>query len=156
MRQSRISTSKTQTTVDTATLPTMRIVLVAADALWVRNLVRVACAGNGLRVIEVARGRDVRETVAEQTPDVVVLDMQIGNMGGMAVAVDLRLEAGAGRLPQVAILLLLDREADRFLANRTAVEPRRSAASQTCNAPPSTQPTPSTEPPPPRLCIRCP
>ena len=44
--------------------------------------------------------------------------MQIGNMGAIAVAIDLRLEAGAGRLPDTSILLLLDREADRFLAKR--------------------------------------
>jgi CheY-like chemotaxis protein len=44
--------------------------------------------------------------------------MQIANMGGIAVAIDLRLEGAAGRLPDVSILLLLDREADRFLAKR--------------------------------------
>ena len=47
-----------------------------------------------------------------------MLDMQIANMGGIAVAIDLRLEGAAGRIPDVAILLLLDREADRFLAKR--------------------------------------
>jgi DNA-binding response OmpR family regulator len=56
--------------------------------------------------------------VLEQGPDVAVLDMQIGNMGGIAASIDLRLEASAGRVPDVAILLLLDREADRFLAKR--------------------------------------
>ena len=44
--------------------------------------------------------------------------MQIANMGGLAVAIDLRLEGAAGRIPDVSILLLLDREADRFLAKR--------------------------------------
>ena len=44
--------------------------------------------------------------------------MQIANQGGVATAIDLRLEASAGRLPDTAILLLLDREADRFLAKR--------------------------------------
>ena len=69
-------------------------------------------------MIEVSRGQDVRPTVAAEEPDVVVLDMQIGNMGGIASAIDLRLESGAGRLPDTSILLLLDREADRFLAKR--------------------------------------
>jgi len=94
------------------------LILVAADAAWVRDLVRSACAGPGQRVIEVTRGQEVRPTVAAEQPDVVVLDMQIGNMGGIACAIDLRLEAGAGRLPDTSILLLLDREADRFLAKR--------------------------------------
>ena len=96
----------------------MSLILVAADAAWVRDLVKSACTGPGQRVIEVSRGQEVRTTVAAEKPDVVVLDMQIGNMGGIACAIDLRLEAGAGRLPDTSILLLLDREADRFLAKR--------------------------------------
>ncbi len=48
--------------------------------------------------------------------------MQIGNMGGVAAAIDLHLEASAGRLPWVPILLLLDREHDRFLAKRAAAD----------------------------------
>jgi DNA-binding response OmpR family regulator len=93
-------------------------ILVAADAKWVRDLVKMASLTPGQRVVEVTRGQDVRDAVREQEPDVAVLDMQIGNMGGIAVSIDLRLEASAGRVPDVAILLLLDREADRFLAKR--------------------------------------
>jgi DNA-binding response OmpR family regulator len=96
----------------------MSTVLVAADAQWIRNLVKMSCLAPGQRVIEVTRGQDVRDAVREYEPEVAVLDMQIANMGGIAVAIDLRLEAAAGRLPDVSILLLLDREADRFLAKR--------------------------------------
>ena len=53
-----------------------------------------------------------------EEPELAVLDMQIANMGGVAVSIDLRLEAAAGRLPQLPILLLLDREADRHIAQR--------------------------------------
>jgi DNA-binding response OmpR family regulator len=97
-------------------------VLVAADALWVREQVRASLVGPGQEVIEVTRGQDVRAAVAEQEPDLVLLDLQIGNMGGIAVAIDLHLEESGGRLPHVPILLLLDREADRFLARRAATE----------------------------------
>jgi CheY-like chemotaxis protein len=98
--------------------PAVSLILVAADAQWVRDLVKASCIGPGQRVIEVAKGQEVRATVEAEQPDVVVLDMQIGNMGGIACAIDLRLEAGAGRLRDVSILLLLDRQADRFLAKR--------------------------------------
>ena len=98
--------------------PPVSLILVAADSRLVRDLVKSACIGPGQRVVEVSRGQDVRPTVAAEKPDVVVLDLQIGNMGGIACAIDLRLEAGAGRIPDVSILLLLDREADRFLAKR--------------------------------------
>src|SRR6266536_4797158 len=97
-------------------------VLVAAEARWVREQARAALVAPGQEVIEVTRGQDVVGAVAEDNPDLVVLDLQIGNMGGIAVAIDLHLEESAGRLPHVPILLLLDREADRFLANRAGVE----------------------------------
>ena len=96
----------------------MSTILVAAEGKWIRDLVRSACLTPGQRVVEVTRGQDVRAAVNEYTPEVAVLDMQIANMGGIAVAIDLLLEGSAGRLPDVSILLLLDREADRFLAKR--------------------------------------
>src|SRR5207245_6280485 len=96
----------------------MTKILVAADAKWVRDQVRTALVGSGTEVIEVTRGQDVRPAVAREDLDLVVLDLQIANMGGIAVAIDLHLEAAAGRIPEVPILLLLDREADRFLAKR--------------------------------------
>jgi len=93
-------------------------ILVAADAAWVRDLVASAFVAPGHTVLEVRRGQDVRSVVDVEEPDLVVLDLQIANMGGIAVAIDLRLEEAAGRLPGVPIILLLDREADRFLARR--------------------------------------
>jgi CheY-like chemotaxis protein len=93
-------------------------IVVAADAKWVRDLVKSSCTAPGQQVVEVTRGQEVRDVVGELGPDLVVLDMQIGNMGGLAVAIDLRLEGSAGRIPDTSILLLLDREADRFLAKR--------------------------------------
>ena len=96
----------------------MSSILVAADAKWIRNLVKSACTRPGQLVLEATKGQDVRTIVGAESPDVVVLDSQIQNMGGIAVSIDLRLEAAAGRITDVAILLLLDREADRFLAKR--------------------------------------
>ena len=96
----------------------MSTIVVAADAKWVRDLVKSACTAKDQRVVEVTRGQQMRDVVGRETPDLVILDMQIGNMGGLAVAIDLRLEGSAGRIPDTSILLLLDREADRFLAKR--------------------------------------
>jgi DNA-binding response OmpR family regulator len=100
----------------------MAKVVVAADGRWIRDQVRTALASSNTGVVEVTRGQDVRAAVAEHAPDLVVLDMQIGNMGGVATAIDLHLEADAGRVPDTRILLLLDREADRFLAKRAAAD----------------------------------
>jgi CheY-like chemotaxis protein len=100
----------------------MSTILVAAEAKWVRDLVKSACVASDQRVVEVTRGQDVRDLVGRIGPEVVVVDLQIENMGGIAVAIDLRLEASAGRIPDTSILLLLDREADRFLAKRGSVD----------------------------------
>jgi DNA-binding response OmpR family regulator len=100
----------------------MATVLVAADGAWIRNQVRTALIGPDLELIEVNRGQEVRDVVASGRADLVILDLQIANMGGVAVAIDLHLEASAERLPNVPILLLLDREHDRFLAKRAAAD----------------------------------
>lgn len=97
-------------------------VVVASDAPWVRDQVKAALVNPGFEVIEVSLGQEVRRMVDEVEPDVVVVDMQIGNMGGMAVSMDLRLEEWGGRLAHVPILLLLDREADKFLARSSKAD----------------------------------
>jgi DNA-binding response OmpR family regulator len=96
----------------------MSEVLLATDADWIHQEVAAALDGEHT-VTRVRRGADVRTAVAEREPALVILDLQIGNMGGMATCIDLRLEAGAGRLPDVPVLMLLDREADVFLAKRS-------------------------------------
>ena len=96
----------------------MTTILVAAEASWIRDQVTTAFAGTDQTVVEVKRGQDVRDAVAQHAPALIVLDMQIANMGGIACAIDLRMEAAEGRVPPTKILLLLDREADRFLAKR--------------------------------------
>ena len=60
--------------------------------------------------------------VSSQIPDLVILDLQIGNMGGMATCMDLRLEIDAERLSPVPILMLLDREADVYLAQQAGAQ----------------------------------
>lgn len=58
------------------------------------------------------------DAVRQQQPDLVICDLQIGNMGGMATCLDLRMEAEMGRVPETRVLMLLDREADVFLAQQ--------------------------------------
>jgi DNA-binding response OmpR family regulator len=88
----------------------------------VRAQVRRALEGRDLEVLEVTKGAEVREAVRAHHPDLAILDLEIANMGGIAVAIDLHLEASADRLPDVPILLLLDREHDRFLAKRASAD----------------------------------
>jgi len=97
-------------------------VLLVSDSEAVREEIKASVLGPGVTVRELSRGDLVVPTVREKTPDLVILDLQIGKMGGMAVCMDLRLEEGAGRLPHVPVLMLLDRRADVFLARRSGAE----------------------------------
>ena len=96
----------------------MSEVLVATDADWIRDEVRAALADGESTIRWVRNGKDVVPALREREADIVVLDLQIGNMGGMATCMEIRLEAGADRLSDPGVLMLLDRAADVFLAQR--------------------------------------
>ena len=93
-----------------------------SDSPNVREEVIASLPDANITVRELTRGADVLPAVRSKKPDLVILDQQIGRMGGMATALDLHLEAGAGRAPQVPVLMLLDRRADVFLARRSDAE----------------------------------
>jgi DNA-binding response OmpR family regulator len=97
-------------------------ILIAADAQSVFDEVRSVVEEPQTSMRWVRRGEDVRESVNLRPADLVIADMQIGTMGGIAIALDLKLEADAGRLENVPVLLLLDRRPDVFLARRSGAE----------------------------------
>jgi DNA-binding response OmpR family regulator len=96
-------------------------VLIVSDSAAVRDDVRAVLDG-GFTVREIDAGKDLLAAAQERVPDLAVIDLQIGNMGGMAATLDLRLEEGAGRLPHVPVLMLLDRRPDVFLARRSQAD----------------------------------
>ena len=97
-------------------------ILVATDAPWLLHEIESVLSDGDTTVRGVDAGVNVARAVDENVPDLVILDLQIGNMGGMATCLDLRLEESAGRLPRVRVLMLLDRRADVFLARRSEVD----------------------------------
>ena len=97
-------------------------ILIASDAEWIHRDVRSVLADTGTDVRSVYSGPAVLPACQSKLPDLVVLDLQIGNMGAMAVSLELRLEEGAGRLGHVPVLILLDRRADVYLAHRSDAE----------------------------------
>ena len=96
--------------------------LVATDADHVVNDVTAALGGPDVSFTIVREGRDVSAVVGERTPDLAILDLQIGSKGAMAVTMDLRLDASADQGPDVKVLMLLDRQADVHLAKRSAAD----------------------------------
>ena len=97
-------------------------ILIATDSDTVEADVDAALGGAGSEILRLRTGREVRQGVLDHNPDLVILDLQIGSMGGIAACLDLRLEEGADRVPSTAILLLLDRDADVFLARRSGAD----------------------------------
>ena len=100
----------------------MRTIVVASDAPSVRAEVGAVVGEPGTEVVPLSSGYEVTHAVADYTPDLVVVDLQMGNMGGMAVCLELRLEESYGNLQHVPVLMLLDRRADVFLAKRSGAE----------------------------------
>lgn len=97
-------------------------VLLATDADWIHDEVDAALAAPGTVVRRVRSGAEVVPAAQIKAPHLVVLDLQIGNMGGMASCMALHLEESGERLPHLPVLMLLDRQADVFLAQRSAAD----------------------------------
>lgn len=97
-------------------------ILIVSDSPSVLDDVRSALEDDETTIREIHSGDLVRPAVEEDAPDLVVTDMQVGSMGGVAICLDLRLEESGDRLPHVPVLILLDRRADVFLARRSDAE----------------------------------
>jgi DNA-binding response OmpR family regulator len=97
-------------------------ILLATDADWIVDEVTAALGGPDTSFTVCRDGRVVAGVVADREPDLAVLDLQVGSMGGMAIAMALRLDESGGTLPHVPIMMLLDRQADVFLAQRSAAD----------------------------------
>jgi DNA-binding NarL/FixJ family response regulator len=100
----------------------VRTIIVASDAPSVRSEIVAVVGEPDTEIVEIDEGHAVVSAVAEHEPDLVIVDLQMGNMGGMAVCLELRLEESCGNLPHVPVLMLLDRRADVFLAKRSDAE----------------------------------
>ena len=97
-------------------------VLIATDAQYVLDDVTSALGTPDTSFTICRDGRNVTDAVKRRTPDIAVLDLQVGSMGAMAVTMNLRLDESGGRLPHVPVVMLLDRLADVHLARRSGAE----------------------------------
>ncbi|HDH27112.1 MAG TPA: response regulator [Actinobacteria bacterium] len=97
-------------------------VLVIADAPWVRNEVAAAASSSGFELVEEADPRSAVDACAKYEPDIVIVDLQVGSMGGMAITRSLRDAIFSGEIEDTTLVLLLDRQADTFLAGRSGAD----------------------------------
>jgi CheY-like chemotaxis protein len=100
----------------------VRSILVASDAPSLRREIRSAIGGPSTEVLEASSGPEAIAMTREHESDLVVVDMQMGNMGGMAVCLELRLQETYEDVAHVPVLMLLDRRPDVFLARRSGAE----------------------------------
>lgn len=100
----------------------MADILIVSDSPEVRAEVRSVLDLRSDTVREVSSGPAAIAACRQALPDLVVCDLQVGSMGGMAITLELRLEESGGRLGYVPVLLLLDRRADVFIARRCDAE----------------------------------
>ena len=105
-------------------LPSVSVpdVVIAADSQAIFDEIRSVVEEPETSVRWVRRGEDVRAEVNQRPADLVIADMQIDTMGGIAVTMDLKLESDAGRLEPCPVLLILDRRPDVFMARRSGAE----------------------------------
>lgn len=98
-----------------------KLVLVVSDDPLIRHQALFGFP-EGVEVRVALEARDALEKMAEETPLLVVVDLQTGNAGGFALARDMRQDRRLGRIP---ILMLLERSQDAWLALRAGATAHR-------------------------------
>lgn len=98
----------------------MPTALVVTDAHWVVNDVEAALGVGDWEIETLADPRLAASRVAETVPDVVIIDLQVDSMGGMAIVRAIR--AVFQDSPPPRMVMLLDRSADSFIARRAMAD----------------------------------
>lgn len=73
-------------------------------------------------VTAVSNGKEALRLVRQSKPDVLVTDLYIPEMGGIALCMESKLDDSVSSAPPRPVLLLLDRRADVFLARRASAD----------------------------------
>ena len=96
----------------------MSRILVVADVPWVRNEVHASLTAPDFELVDLTDPKAAATTALDGDFAAVIVDLQTGSMGGMAVTRDVREQASLRGLDHLPVVMLLDRAADAFLAKR--------------------------------------
>ena len=96
-------------------------VLIVEDEESLVELLRYNFETEGFAVVTVHRGDEVQVTVAEETPDIVVLDWMLPGVSGIEVCRRLRANAATRALPILMLTARVD-EADRIRGLSTGAD----------------------------------
>lgn len=100
----------------------MAHLLLVADDTWVENDVAAAVTDPGTIIETIDEPDRAAEMLAGQRFDAAIVDMQVGSMGGMAIIRLLKDAMASEDVDPTPIILLLDRQADTFLAKRAGAD----------------------------------
>lgn len=92
--------------------------LVVTDEAWVRNEVHAALTASDSELIDHDDPATAAETAVAEGADAVIVDLLVGNMGGMAVTRSMRELTATRETSGIPVVMLLDRTVDAFLAKR--------------------------------------
>ena len=76
-----------------------KTILIVDDEMPTRTLFRIMLQGAGYDTVEAEDGEEALALIAEQIPDVVLLDVMMPNMDGFAVCATLRANEATASLP---------------------------------------------------------
>jgi len=96
-------------------------ILLATDSDALADEIEAAVAGTHI-LHRVRAGVDVVPAVEQVAPALVMLDLQIGNMGGVAACIAVRQREEVGDIDEQQIILLLDRDVDVFIAQEAGAD----------------------------------
>ncbi|MDA8271569.1 MAG: response regulator [Actinomycetota bacterium] len=100
----------------------MPLIYIVSDSQNLKNLVSSAVAGPKNEVVELSSGKELMELLKEESPDLVIVDLQVANMGATAITLEIRLGEKAQRIDPTKVLVLLDRRADVFMTRRSGAD----------------------------------
>ena len=121
----------------------MHTILFVADRQSLIDQVHASLASANVEIIDHPDSDTAASTAYDRNVDVVLVAMQVGTMGAMAVTRDVR--SNAGTSDEIPVTILLDREADAFLAGRSGAKNwlLRSAPASELQAAVAAAPTPA-------------
>lgn len=99
-----------------AATPIGKTVLLVEDDGWLRYVMAELLADDGYQVREAATGTQALALVEEQTPDAIVLDLNLPELSGLDVLHELRTRKQLLNLPVIVMSGSLDGETRRRLS----------------------------------------
>jgi two-component system KDP operon response regulator KdpE len=87
-------------------------ILVVDDEPQIRRVMRTALAANGYEAFEARTGEEALETLRENNPDLILLDINMPGIGGMVACREIRAVSDAA----IIVLSVRDSESDKIAA----------------------------------------